>query len=158
MNHRRDLNEFEREQHRKAPKEPHPYGELHLAIIALACGLLTSYLLYREAILPWGRKSEIAELTAYTILLFVAAGFCIFSYIRRASGKEEKLPEEPEKLRRGFLAWAAACVLLLLVSVFVVPSNAGFMKVVVRGIDVTAFVRASQYFKAYRKAKAEVGI
>ena len=157
MNHRRELNEFEREQRSKTPRKPHPYGELHLAIIALVFAALSAWLLYREAILPWGRKTEIAELTAYTILGLVAAGLCIVSYIRRVSGKEEKLPEEPQKLWMGFLIWAAACVLLLVVTCLI-PSDKGFIKVVVRVIDVTAFIRASHFFKAYRKVKAEVSL
>ena len=157
MDRKHALNKFDREQRRKMPREPHPYGELHLAIIALVFAALSAWFLYREAILPWARKSEIAELAAYTILGLVGAGLCIVSYIRRLSGKEEKLPQEPKKLRQGFLVWAAVCALLL-VATCLIPSDKGFIKVVVRVIDVTAFVRASHFFKAYRKAKDEAGL
>jgi len=109
MNHRRDLNEFEREQHRKAPKGPHPYGALYLAIIAMVFAALSAWLLYREAILPWSSKSEIVRWTIYIVTLLGVAVFMTFSYIRRASGKAKKArTKTPEQHYRNFVIWTAA--------------------------------------------------
>ena len=108
MNHRRDLNEFERERKHKTPKKPTPYGELYLAIIALVFAALSAWLLYREAILPWAMKTEIIRWTIYTVSLVGVAIFMIFAYVRRMSGKAKKpRVKTPEQHYRNFVIWTA---------------------------------------------------
>ncbi len=108
MDRKHALNKFDREQRRKMPREPHPYGELHLAIIALVFAALSAWFLYREAILPWSSKSEIARWTIYIVSLLGVAVFMVFSYIRKASGKAKKTrTKTPEQHYRAFVIWTA---------------------------------------------------